>query len=114
VTQLAERFRVNRPTIYIVLKRARLQEFTPRNSTNQRFKTLQLPVIVITGEDKEEIHEGAMNKGISVFLRKPVDGQVLLDAIEDAVGLRGIINAVRDLAIKRLGPGATQPERMEQ
>jgi hypothetical protein len=41
VTQLAERFRVSRPTIYIVLKRARLQEFTPRNSTNQRFKTLQ-------------------------------------------------------------------------
>jgi hypothetical protein len=26
----------------------------------------------------------------------------------------GIINAVRDLAIKRLGPGATRPERMEQ
>ena len=41
VTQLAERFRVSRPTIYDVLKRARLQEFIPRNSTNQRFKTLQ-------------------------------------------------------------------------
>lgn len=41
VTQLAEHFRVSRPTIYAVLKRARLQEFTPRNSTNQRFKTLQ-------------------------------------------------------------------------
>ena len=39
--QLAERFRVSRPTIYDVLKRARLQEFVPRNSTNQRFKTLQ-------------------------------------------------------------------------
>ena len=26
----------------------------------------------------------------------------------------GIINAVRDFAIKRLGPGATQPERMVQ
>ena len=41
VVQLAEHFRVSRPTIYDVLKRARLQEFTPRNSTNQRFKTLQ-------------------------------------------------------------------------
>lgn len=41
VPQLAERFRVSRPTIYAILKRARLQEFTPRNSTNQRFKTLQ-------------------------------------------------------------------------
>ena len=41
VVQLAERFHVSRPTIYDVLKRARLQEFTPRDSTNQRFKTLQ-------------------------------------------------------------------------
>lgn len=41
VTHLSERFRVSRPTIYDVLKRARLQEFIPRNSTNQRFKTLQ-------------------------------------------------------------------------
>ncbi|MEQ1558689.1 MAG: hypothetical protein ABL933_07075 [Methyloglobulus sp.] len=41
VTQLAEHFRVSRPTIYNVLKRARLQEFVPRDSTNQRFKTIQ-------------------------------------------------------------------------
>ncbi len=41
VVQLAEYFHVSRPTIYDVLKRARLQEFTPRSSTNQRFKTLQ-------------------------------------------------------------------------
>lgn len=41
VTRLAEHFRVSRPTIYNVLKRARLQEFAPRNSTNRRFKTLQ-------------------------------------------------------------------------
>ena len=39
--QLAEHFHVSRPTIYAVLKRARLQEFTPRNSTHQRFRTLQ-------------------------------------------------------------------------
>lgn len=49
---------------------------------------LKLPVIVITGEDKEEIYERAMNKGISAFFRKPVDGQLLLDAIDDAVGYR--------------------------
>ncbi|PTQ78024.1 Homeodomain-like domain-containing protein [Nitrosomonas oligotropha] len=30
VVQLAEHFHVSRPTIYDVLKRARLQEFTPR------------------------------------------------------------------------------------
>ncbi|SDY98778.1 hypothetical protein, partial [Nitrosomonas sp. Nm33] len=41
VSQLAERFRVSRPTVYAVLKRARLKEFVPRDSTNQRFKTIQ-------------------------------------------------------------------------
>jgi len=41
VVQLAEHFHVSRPTIYDVLKRVRLHELTPRNSTNQRFKTLQ-------------------------------------------------------------------------
>jgi FixJ family two-component response regulator len=49
---------------------------------------LKLPVIVISGDDKEEIYERALNKGASTFLRKPVDGQVLLDAINDAVGQR--------------------------
>ena len=41
VSQLAERFRVSRPTIYAVLKRARRKEFFPRDSANQRFKTIQ-------------------------------------------------------------------------
>jgi len=49
---------------------------------------LKLPVIVFTGEDKEEIYERAMNKGIFAFFRKPIDGQLLLDAIDDAVGHR--------------------------
>lgn len=39
--QLAERFRVSRPAIYAILKRARLPESAPRDSTNHRFKTLQ-------------------------------------------------------------------------
>lgn len=46
---------------------------------------LKLPVIIITGDDSEEAYERAMNKGIAAFLRKPVDGQVLLDAIERAI-----------------------------
>ncbi|MEC4748113.1 response regulator [Methylomicrobium sp. Wu6] len=45
----------------------------------------KLPVIIITGDDSEEACERAMNKGIAAFLRKPVDGQVLLDAIERAI-----------------------------
>ncbi len=32
VAHLAERYRVSQPTIYQILKRARLQEFIPRDS----------------------------------------------------------------------------------
>jgi FixJ family two-component response regulator len=42
---------------------------------------IKLPVIVMTGDDSEETYERAITKGIAAFLRKPVDGQVLLDAI---------------------------------
>lgn len=48
----------------------------------------KLPVIVITGNDSEDIHERLVNKEIAAFLHKPVDGQVLLDAIDEAVGRR--------------------------
>lgn len=39
VSHLAERYRVSRPTIYAVLRKARLRQFTPSNSTNKRYKT---------------------------------------------------------------------------
>jgi len=48
----------------------------------------KLPVIVITGDDSEDIHERLLNKGITFFLHKPVDGQVLLDAIDEAINRR--------------------------
>ncbi|MDO9271341.1 MAG: response regulator [Methylobacter sp.] len=48
--------------------------------------SLELPVIIITGDDNEETYERAMNYGIAAYLHKPVDGQVLLDAIAFAVG----------------------------
>ena len=41
VTILAQHYRVSRPSIYNVLKKARLQQFTPSNSTNNRYKTIQ-------------------------------------------------------------------------
>ena len=43
-TRLAERFRVSRPTIYKVIKRARLQEFAPRKSTNKRFLAVKFGI----------------------------------------------------------------------
>lgn len=45
----------------------------------------KLPVIVITGDDREEIHQAAVSRGIAAFLRKPVEDEVLLDAIDKAI-----------------------------
>ncbi|MGZ8145084.1 MAG: response regulator transcription factor [Methylosarcina sp.] len=44
-----------------------------------------LPVIVMTGDDSEEIYQGAMNRKIAAFLRKPIEDEVLLDAIDKAI-----------------------------
>nr|WP_320050542.1 hypothetical protein [uncultured Desulfuromonas sp.] len=41
VSRLAELYRVSRPTIYKILARARKQEFVPRLSVNNRFRSLK-------------------------------------------------------------------------
>jgi predicted DNA-binding protein (UPF0251 family) len=41
VTDLAKHFMVNRPTIYNVLKKARLKLFVPLTSKNVRYKTIR-------------------------------------------------------------------------
>ena len=45
----------------------------------------RLPMVVITGHDSPESHERALAGGASVYLRKPVDDQTLLDAIKTAI-----------------------------
>jgi FixJ family two-component response regulator len=44
-----------------------------------------LPVVVITGHDIPEAGERVLTAGAAAYLRKPVDGQVLLDAVESAI-----------------------------
>lgn len=46
---------------------------------------LHVPVIAITGQDSPEAQARALSGGASAYLRKPVDGQTLLDAIHGAV-----------------------------
>lgn len=41
VARLAEKFCVSRPTIYKVLARARKGEFSPRKSTNHRYRSIK-------------------------------------------------------------------------
>lgn len=43
---------------------------------------LCLPIIIITGHDSPEARERIMAAGPAAYLRKPVDDQTLLDAIE--------------------------------
>jgi FixJ family two-component response regulator len=44
-----------------------------------------IPVIFITAHDDATTRERVKQSGIAACLRKPFDGQVLLDAIESAV-----------------------------
>jgi FixJ family two-component response regulator len=44
-----------------------------------------MPVVVITGHDIPEAGERVLAAGASAYLRKPVDGQVLLDAVASAI-----------------------------
>ena len=46
---------------------------------------IPLPVVVITGHDTEESRCRALKAGAFAYLRKPVDDEILLEAIADAV-----------------------------
>ena len=46
---------------------------------------IRLPVVVITGHDSPEDRARATGLGIGSYLRKPIDEQVLIDAIDDAM-----------------------------
>jgi FixJ family two-component response regulator len=48
-----------------------------------------LPVIVITGRDTDEVRHRALDAGAVAYLKKPVDDQTLLAAVNDALGESG-------------------------
>ena len=54
----------------------------------QRLKdvAVALPVIMITGRDEASIHAICMAMGASSYLRKPLNDDDLLDAVEHAIG----------------------------
>ena len=45
----------------------------------------EVPVVVITGRDSEEVRERAMAAGAAAYLRKPVDDQTLLTTLAAAM-----------------------------
>jgi FixJ family two-component response regulator len=46
----------------------------------------RLPIVTITGHDTPETHQRALDVGAVAYLRKPIDAQVLLEAIAKAIG----------------------------
>jgi len=51
-----------------------------------RARGMALPVIAVSARDDEETRQLARDLGVSLFLRKPVDDQALLDAMAWVVG----------------------------
>ena len=52
-----------------------------------------VPIVVITGHDTPEARARVLERGAKAYLRKPVDGELLLKAIDDAiVGAAGVSN----------------------
>ena len=49
-----------------------------------------LPVIVVSSRDSESMHKVVRDLGAKMFLRKPVDDQALLDAIDWVTDARGM------------------------
>jgi FixJ family two-component response regulator len=49
---------------------------------------INIPAVMITGQDDEEIESRSHSLGATAFLCKPVDAEVLLGAINDAIGKR--------------------------
>jgi FixJ family two-component response regulator len=56
----------------------------------QRLRSQQsdIPVVVITGHDSNEAQQGALGEGAVAYLRKPVDDEALLRAINTAISTR--------------------------
>ena len=50
-----------------------------------RASGVQMPVIIITSQDREGMEERAMRLGATAYLRKPVDEETLLSAIRRAM-----------------------------
>jgi FixJ family two-component response regulator len=57
-------------------------------SVQLRERALMMPLVAVSVRDDEPVRRKARSLGAKMFLRKPVDGQALLDAIEWVTGAR--------------------------
>lgn len=50
---------------------------------------IDVPCIILTGKDEPRLRERALASGVAAYLKKPLDAQSLLVAIESAVAAQG-------------------------
>ena len=48
-------------------------------------ENFKVPIVVITGHDTPEVRARVLERGAKAYLRKPVDGELLLAAINSAI-----------------------------
>ena len=82
--ELLESFAVRRPDCIVLdLHMPVVNGFEVQNRMST--SGVSVPVIIITGHDSDETRNRALEGMPVAYLRKPVDDQVLLDAIELAL-----------------------------
>ncbi len=57
---------------------------------------IRIPVIFITGHDRDRMENEALQLGAVAYIRKPFDEQVLLDAISSLAGKQVVINPLHE------------------
>ena len=85
--ELLESFSVRRPDCIVLdLHMPVVSGFEVQ--TRMAASGMSVPIIIITGHDSDETRNRALDGLPVAYLRKPVDDQVLLDAIELALSHR--------------------------
>ena len=82
--EFLEALKTHRPDCVVLdLQMPQVNGFDVLSRLGQR--EVRIPVVVITGHDTPEARTGALASGAAAYLRKPVDGSVLLDTIAAAI-----------------------------
>ena len=70
------------------IRRSRITQPAPSNGLPQALaeRGERIPVILISASDADDTRASARRNGAAAFLRKPVDDQALVDAIEWVLG----------------------------
>jgi len=56
-------------------------------------KTQQIPVVVVSGDNKVEVEKAARDLGVSEFLHKPVEREQLCNTLSRVLGQPGAVNS---------------------